>query len=82
MNYSEKLDKLYNKYVKDFRRKDTTFEMMSIASIIEELEQDDNYSENDKNIICGYLYSRYENAMKKRYEKLNSDEYKNRYGVI
>lgn len=79
MKYSKKIDKLYNKYVKDFKRKDTTFEMMTIATIIEELEQDVNYTNEEKETICSYLYLRYEKAMSKRYEKLNSAEYKERY---
>ena len=78
--YKEKVEKLYQKYCKDFNRKDETFEMMTLYHLIEQLEnnvyEDDELSDDEKNIIAKFLYQRYHEAMYKRYKYLNSKEYK------
>ena len=70
MKYSKKIDKLYLDYVKQYRRKDTTFEMNVIKQMIEQLENDNDYADSEKQIICKYLCDRYFACMSKWKEKI------------
>ena len=84
MSYMEKIDKIYNKYVKDFKRKDETFNMICIKGLVKKLESGDydketrNITEENVNAMCNFLYQEYLENMYKWYEYLNSDEYKNK----
>lgn len=77
--YTKKIEKIYNRYVKLFKRKDETFEMTTIRTIVEELENGDydvmEYSEAEIKVICKYLSERYEKKMNDRAKYLCSDEY-------
>lgn len=84
MQYSKKINKLYVKYTKDFKRKDITFYMMSITTLVEKLESGnydmrEEYTEEIISVMCRFLYQEYLNCMYDRYKYLNSEEYKNRY---
>lgn len=63
MKYSNSIKNLKNNFIREFKRHDETFEMMSIKSIIKELEDEqynkDVYTEDNVNIICKFLYERY-----------------------
>lgn len=84
MSYMEKIDKIYNKYVKDFKRKDETFNMMCIKGLVKKIESGDydkeiiNMSEENIDAMLKFLYQEYLENMYKWYEYLNSDEYKNK----
>ena len=89
MTYSQKINKLFTNYKKDFKRADQTFEMIVVKSIVKELENEtydkSNYSEYSKEeieAICKYLFERYILAMKNWYQYLSSDEYKNKKQYI
>lgn len=78
--YLEKINKIYNKYVEDFKRKDETFEMLSIRYLIEKLESG-NYDKEIQNItsenveaFCNFLYQEYLETMYRRYEYLNNKD--------
>lgn len=86
--YLEKINKIYNKYVKDFKRKDETFNMMCIKGLVKKLESGDydketrNITNENVNAMCEFLYQEYLENMYDRYKHLNSEEYKNRYKVL
>ena len=85
MSYMEKINKVYNKYVKDFKRRDETFNMMCIKGLVKKLESGDydketrNMNEENIDAMLNFLYQEYLENMYDRYKYLNSDEYKNRY---
>lgn len=60
---------IIKKYKKDFKRKDLSFELMTIQDLIEACEDNDN-------LILEFLFEEFKKRMQKRYEKLNSQEYK------
>lgn len=81
--YSEKIEDIYNKYTKDFKRKDESFALMVIKKMVEDLDKQEydktKYTKKDISIISEYLYDQYKKYMEERYEKLNSDEYKSKF---
>jgi hypothetical protein len=80
MEYYNKIEKICSKYYKDFKRKDLTFEQSTIKCIVKEIEQGiEQVDKEQQEIICKYLYERFKRTMTKRYEYLNSDEYKNKF---
>ena len=74
MKYSNKMNKLYEDYAKQWHRRDETFEMMTIKVIVEELESgnydDTKYSKENVEMFCDYLCRRYFKCMSKLKEKL------------
>ena len=80
----EKINKIYNKYVKDFKRKDETFNMLCIKGLVKKLESGDydkniiNMSEENIDAMLNFLYQEYLENMYNWYKHLNSEEYKNK----
>ena len=63
------IKRIRKQYEKDFKRKDFSFELLTIEDMIETCDND---------IVLQYLLEQYKVRMKKRYDKLNSIEYKSK----
>ena len=63
------IKRIRKQYEKDFKRKDLSFELLTIEDMIETCDND---------IVLQYLLEQYKVRMKKRYDKLNSIEYKSK----
>lgn len=70
MNYFNKVNKLYLDYTKQYKRKDETFEMMTIKRMFKDLETNEDYTNEQKETIEKYLCERYFKAMSKYKERL------------
>lgn len=74
MKYYNKINKLYLDYTKQYKRKDETFEMMTIKSIVKEVENGEydntEYTNAEIEAMCKYLCERYYKCMSARKEKL------------
>lgn len=63
------IKRIRKQYEKDFKRKDLSFELLTIEDMIETCDND---------IVLQYLLEQYKVRMKTRYDKLNSTEYKSK----
>lgn len=63
------IKRIRKQYEKDYKRKDLSFELLTIEDMIETCDND---------IVLQYLLEQYKVRMKKRYDKLNSNEYKSK----
>ena len=70
--YSKKIEKLYNDYTKQFKRKDETFAMGTIKALVKEIETEDymEHTEEEVEIIAKYLCEKYFARMSERKDKL------------
>lgn len=80
MKYTKEINKVYEKFIKDFNRRDETFGMGTIKSLVKQLEEGNyntfKYTSEDAELICKFLVDQYIEWMDERYKKLNSKEYK------
>lgn len=78
MKYSKKIETLRNGLWKEFKRRDETFEMTTLRSMIKELEtgdyDKDKYSKENIEVMLEYMFTRYENDMIKWKEKIRFRE--------
>ena len=83
MKYSKKIEKLRQDLWKEFKRKDETFEMSSIRSIINDLEtgnyDKDKYNKVIIEIMIDYLFTRYVDKMKIWKETIKEREKRERF---
>lgn len=63
------IKRINKQYEKDFKRKDLSFELLTIEDLIETCDND---------VVLQYLLEEYKSRMKTRYDKLNSIEYKSK----